>query len=92
MDKATVRAYIAHRLQVAGQPQNIFSEAASDLIAAATGGIPRRINQLCDLALVYAFTNDQRSVVRFTVQQVLEDGTFFGGRMPTTLSATAGLQ
>jgi type II secretory pathway predicted ATPase ExeA len=92
MDKATVRAYIAHRLQVAGQPQNIFSEAATDLIAAATDGIPRRINQLCDLALVYAFTNDQRSVVRFTVQQVLEDGTFFGGRMPTTLSATAGFQ
>jgi general secretion pathway protein A len=41
-------------------------------------GIPRRINQLCDLAMVYAFTAGQRTVIRFTVQQGLDDGTFFG--------------
>ncbi len=79
MDKATVRAYIAHRLRVAGVKTNVFSEAATDLIHEATAGIPRRINQLCDLAMVYAYTADQQSVIRFTVQQVLDDGAFFGG-------------
>jgi general secretion pathway protein A len=35
------------------------------------------VNQLCDLALVYAFINDQTQVNRLTVQQVLDDGVFF---------------
>ena len=78
MNPATVRAYIAHRLSVAGQAQNIFSEAATDLICEATGGIPRRVNQLCDLALVYAFTAAQKTVGRAIIRQVLDDGTFFG--------------
>ena len=78
LDAETVRAYIAHRLRVAGVKSNPFTQAATDLIHEATGGIPRRINQLCDLAMVYAFTNGQRTVIRFTVQQVLDDGTFFG--------------
>ncbi len=78
MDAVTMRAYIAHRLRVAGVKSTLFSEAATDLIHQATGGIPRRVNQLCDLAMVYAFTSGQHSVVRFAVQQVLDDGTFFG--------------
>jgi type II secretory pathway predicted ATPase ExeA len=78
LDAETVRAYIAHRLRVAGVKSNPFTQAATDLIHEATGGIPRRINQLCDLAMVYAFTAGQRTVIRFTVQQVLDDGTFFG--------------
>ncbi|PZR01024.1 MAG: ATPase [Cereibacter sphaeroides] len=81
MDGATVRSYIAHRLRVAGVRTSLFSEAAAELIHAATGGIPRRVNQLCDLAMVYAFTNNQQKVIRFTVQQVLDDGTFFGANV-----------
>jgi type II secretory pathway predicted ATPase ExeA len=79
LDAQATRAYVAHRLQVAGLRTNIFSEAATDLIHEATGGIPRRINQLCDLAMVYAFSADQKNVIRFTVQQVLDDGAFFDG-------------
>lgn len=76
MDRATVRDYIAHRLLVAGATKALFSQAAVDLIAEASGGIPRRVNQLCDLAMVYAFTAGQPSILRMTVQQVLDDGTF----------------
>jgi type II secretory pathway predicted ATPase ExeA len=78
MDAPTVRSYIAHRLRVAGVPQNLFSQAACHLIHEATGGVPRLVNQLCDLSMVYAFTKNQRGVIRFTVQQVLDDGAFFG--------------
>lgn len=87
LDAPNTRAYIAHRLQVAGLHTNIFSEAATDLIHEATGGIPRRINQLCDLAMVYAFSADQRNVIRFTVQQVLDDGAFFGAKRPAATPA-----
>ena len=77
MDAPTVRAYIRHRLQVAGATREIFLVSACDLIFEATGGVPRLVNQLCDLALVYAFINGQTQVLRLTVQQVLDDGVFF---------------
>ena len=71
--------YIAHRLKVAGAIDPIFDEGAIAAIHDATRGVPRLINQLCDLALVYAFTMDRHDVDRVIVKQVLQDGVFFGG-------------
>lgn len=79
MDVAMVGAYIDHRLQVAGAQYQIFLPEAAGLIHDATRGIPRLVNQLCDLSLVYAYTMTQQQVSRATVQQVLNDGVFFGG-------------
>ncbi len=79
MSVQMVRAYIHHRMQVAGSPVSIFSPSAADAIFAATGGVPRLVNQLCDLSMVYAFTKDERRVMRLTVEQVLADGVFFAG-------------
>jgi len=79
MDAPTVRAYISHRLKVAGAAHEIFSLPAADMIHAATGGVPRLVNQLCDLSMVYAYAKGQQRVLRLTVQQVLDDGVFFGG-------------
>lgn len=78
MDAPTVRAYIRHRLGVAGADQDIFSLPASDLVYEASRGVPRLVNQLCDLAMVYAYTKNTTKVSRITVQQVLNDGVFFG--------------
>lgn len=89
MDAAMVRAYISHRLKVAGATYEIFSPAAADLVQQATGGVPRLVNQLCDLAMVYAYTKSQPRVSRLTVQQVLDDGVFFGGGKPLLLTAPA---
>lgn len=46
------RSYIVHRLEVAGADREIFEDDAFKLIHESTGGIPRRINQICDLALL----------------------------------------
>jgi len=48
-----VDGYIAHRLHVAGgSPDRVrFSREAIDAIFAASGGLPRLINRLCDRAL-----------------------------------------
>ncbi len=78
MDSATVCAYIGHRLLTAGASKNLFNRSACELIHEHTGGIPRLVNQLCDLSMVYAFTNNQKIVTLRTVQLVLDDGAFFG--------------
>ncbi|WP_096788000.1 ExeA family protein [Rhodobacter sp. CZR27] len=79
MDGQTMRDYVTHRMAVAGASREIFTPAALDAIQAATGGVPRLVNQLCDLALVYAFSRDEPEVGRGIIQQVLDDGVFFGG-------------
>lgn len=79
MDAAMVGTYINHRLTVAGASHSVFSPSATRLVHQATGGVPRLINQLCDLSMVYAYAKGQQRVLRLTVQQVLDDGVFFGG-------------
>ncbi len=83
LDRSAVGGYIAHRLEIAGASEDIFTSGACDAIFSETRGIPRLINQLCDLSLLYAYTDNRQSVTKMTVQQVLSDGVFFGGGMTT---------
>ena len=46
-----VGPYIAHRLTVAGNGTAGFTEGALKLIAAASAGVPRVVNRLCDRAM-----------------------------------------
>ncbi|MCA0204351.1 MAG: AAA family ATPase [Proteobacteria bacterium] len=78
LDAASTAGYIASRVRQAGGNPNIFSRQAAELIHEATGGVPRLINQLCDLALTYAYAAQASMVKRDTVAQVLADGVFFG--------------
>ena len=87
MDLRTVRDYISHRLRVAGMQRELFNMSARDLVYEVTGGVPRLVNQLCDLALVYAYTKGNKSVTRLTVQQVLDDGAFFVNTLDAPLPA-----
>jgi len=52
---AETRGYIEHRLSAAGAKRPIFSETAFATIHELTQGIPRRINRLCDLALLVGY-------------------------------------
>jgi general secretion pathway protein A len=51
-------AYVQHRLNAAGAKKTVFSDAALDAIHQQTLGIPRRINRLCDLALLVGFAEE----------------------------------
>jgi general secretion pathway protein A len=73
LDRHETAAYVAHRLTVAGGSRELFAVAALDVIHARTGGVPRLVNQLCDLALVYAFAEGQRVIDEAVVQTVLND-------------------
>ena len=74
-----MRSYITHRLKVAGGATVLFTPEATQMIHQSTGGIPRLVNQLCDLSLVYAYTEGEKIVTLPTVQRVVVDGVFFGG-------------
>ncbi|WP_290752530.1 AAA family ATPase [Amaricoccus sp.] len=73
MSAEAVRDYVRHRLKVAGATREIFTPAASECVHAASRGVPRLVNQICDYALVYAFTDGLEKVDAGVIQQVVQD-------------------
>ena len=63
------RAYIAHRLQVAGGGEAVFTPMAMRLVHRLSGGVPRLINAICDRALLGAYAHNQRRVTVATVRR-----------------------
>ena len=60
-----MRAYIRHRLDVAGaNGREIFAEDTFPEIARYSGGVPRLVNTLCDTAMMAAFNEDRDHVTR----------------------------
>jgi hypothetical protein len=58
-----MRAYIQHRLEVAGAgDRQVFAEEAFAEVYRYTGGVPRLINTLCDTAMMAAFSVDRDHV------------------------------
>ena len=63
LSPAETREYIAHRLAVAGlQGPPPFQRRALERVHALTGGVPRRINLLCDRVLLGAYGMGVREV------------------------------
>ncbi len=71
--ESETREYILHRLEVAGAARPIFDEGAIHTIHESSGGIPRRINQICDLALLSAYGARASMVTEETIREVVMD-------------------
>ena len=87
LSEAETRQYIAHRMAVAGHQGPLpFDDAAVRRIHALTRGVPRRINLLCDRALLGAYANDRhtigRPVVERAAQEVFDIGADAGPAAP----------
>jgi len=67
------KEYILHRLSVAGAKKAIFDEEALREIYRSSEGIPRRINTICDLALLTGFGNSLNIIDKETIIRVNED-------------------
>lgn len=65
--------YIKHRLAVAGAQRAIFDSLAMAAVYYFTAGVPRTINSVCDMALVYAFAEGRRIIDVDTVLSVAAD-------------------
>ena len=69
-----VRNYIEHRLKIAEGPGSLkFTKGAFNLIYKFSEGIPRRINALCDRALLIAYTKNVSKIDRRIVTLAVED-------------------
>lgn len=78
MSAPMVRDYIRHRLRVAGAEREIFTPAACECVHAAARGVPRLVNQICDYALVYAYTDGLGTVDAGVIEQVVLDRRMHG--------------
>ncbi|MEL7012993.1 MAG: AAA family ATPase [Pseudomonadota bacterium] len=76
MDTATVSGYVKHRLAHVGGKGTEFSDEAIEEIARASNGVPRLVNKLCDLGLVYAAAEKNPMVTKSIVDEVVNDGIF----------------
>jgi len=85
-----VRQYILHRVTHVGGSAELFDPEAIRLVAAASDGIPRLVNTFCDLALVYAYSEEKTTVGAVEVRAVLEDRRRMG--LPSGVERPAEMQ
>ncbi|MTV54340.1 ExeA family protein, partial [Pseudoduganella buxea] len=77
---AETAQYIGHRLAVAGATgPTPFGANVTRLVHQLTGGVPRRINLLCDRALLGAYVENRRAVTRRIVRRAAAE-VFAGQR------------
>jgi general secretion pathway protein A len=73
-----VAHYIGFRLNAVGSRVHLFTHEACLLIADASLGIPRMINILCDMALVYGFSAGADRITSELISEVIEDKRNYG--------------
>jgi type II secretory pathway predicted ATPase ExeA len=73
LTEEATKAYVMHRLAVAGNRETIFSDDALKMIYGYSGGFPRKINVLCDNALFQGFLMRQRIVDESIVREMASD-------------------
>jgi putative secretion ATPase (PEP-CTERM system associated) len=74
MDQGETRAYIEHRLKCAGYTgPALFDGAACEASYGASGGVPRRINSLCDRLLLSGFLAGQKEFTQADVDDVAKE-------------------
>jgi len=79
LNREETRGYVLHRLKIAGRDDSdVFSLSAIDKVFTASGGIPRRINLICDRALLTAFSEGRSTVAPRDVKQAVRELTGMG--------------
>ena len=69
----TVRSYINHRLNIAGNDGDVFSPRALDLICRYSEGRPRLVNIICDNALLEGYLQHKQQIDEFLIERVVSN-------------------
>ncbi len=92
LDKAEARAYVEHRLHHVGWKDDPHIDPECfDLIHTLTGGIPRRINALCNRLLLAAFLVEKHVIVPNDVHAIAREIQDELGPEAVTAMAAAGI-
>ena len=75
LNSEQVQQYIEHRLTIAGGNNEHlkFSQRAYKIIYNYSKGIPRRVNAICDRALLIAYTRGASSIDKNIIRQAVDD-------------------
>lgn len=65
--------YILFREKKAGFKKNIFTTKAIKTIYEYTGGVPRKINSVCDLSLLIAFNKKRKLIESGIIKSIIDD-------------------
>ena len=73
LDEKETCEYIRYRVTRAGGSADLFSEDACRTVYRCSDGIPRLINGICDLCLVYGYSDERPVITPELVREVVND-------------------
>ena len=76
MNLEETASYVNHRLRVAGVERPIFDDGALEALFQITGGVPRLINRLCDLALLIGYAEQLPAISAQQIEAVNDELVF----------------
>jgi putative secretion ATPase (PEP-CTERM system associated) len=89
LDVEETRHYIEHRLRCAGASDKPkFAPGVFDVIFQASGGVPRRINAICDRLLLLGFMANKVQLTEDDVNEVIKD--FASESKPSSAARSSG--
>ncbi len=68
-----VLEYVQHRIRVAGGDMWLFESGAIQILASASRGIPRQINNMCDIALMLGYAANKPKISQSLMEQAVHD-------------------
>jgi len=71
-DYNDVCKYVVHRIAVAGLDKPVFDDGALQRVYERSGGIPRRVNRICDLSLLVGYGQGSRMINAAIVDEALK--------------------
>jgi len=73
LDRKETEDYIKHRLSVAGAKSEIFTAEAIQVIYEYAQGLPRKINNICDMGLLIGFGQEVKEIGRELIERIASD-------------------
>lgn len=74
-DRAQTQDYIHAHMRYAGEPREVFTPSAVDAVFEFSGGVARKINKACSMALLYAAQKAMHTIdggiINYVVEQEL---------------------
>ncbi len=73
LSREETAGYVTHRLRQAGVKRDLLDTSGLDTLHDLTHGIPRRINRLCDLALVVGYAQGNAALTAGLLESVNDE-------------------